>query len=152
MFARSALVFVFFALCGLVAAFPPACVIGAVNTQNVPGDFDTVCGSASNTVQKQIVKFCKEDVDSGLKTFKTICSDAGHDIKLIDTNTSSSSESSTSSPTASSTGSKTTSGSTPTSTSGSGSAPSSTHNAGSFNKADSVFVALVVAIVGAIAL
>ncbi|KAK2806399.1 hypothetical protein FQN49_008804, partial [Arthroderma sp. PD_2] len=118
MFAKSALVFLFFALCGLVAAFPPSCVVGAVNTQDVPGDFETICGSANKSVQKEVVKFCKGNAEAGLKTFKSICSDAGHDIKLIDTNTSSSSSGSS---TASSTGSMTTSDSSPTPTSGSGS-------------------------------
>ncbi|KAM5469767.1 hypothetical protein MauCBS54593_004321 [Microsporum audouinii] len=155
MFARSAIIFVFFALCGFVAAFPPACVLGAVITQKDLSDFGTLCGSSSNAVQKQIVKLCEGDSDAGLKSFKAACSDAGYDINLIDTNTSSSSSATS---TASSTGSLTTSKSSPTSASGSGlspsntSSPSSEPNAGSLHKADSMFVALVVAIIGAIAL
>ncbi|EFQ98839.1 hypothetical protein MGYG_01854 [Nannizzia gypsea CBS 118893] len=141
-------------------ASPPPCLLGAVNTQGHPGDFETLCGDGSTRVNKDLVKLCGNDYKEALKGFTDACGEAGYKIHLTPI---SSSSSSSPSHTASSTGSMTTSVVSPTSTSGSGSSPSSgmgsspsstapPNNVGALQKADSMFVALVVAIVGAIAL
>ncbi|EGD93979.1 hypothetical protein TESG_01507 [Trichophyton tonsurans CBS 112818] len=185
MLAKSALVFLFLALCGVVAALPPACLLEAVSAGGHPGDFEVLCGSGSETVQREIAKQCGKESKDALASYKQSCGEAGFKITLIHANTTSSSSPSqtssgsgpmtgtmTGSMTVSVTGSMTSSVVSPTSgsgsrpSSGSGSKPGSgtgllptstsppytESNVGSLQKADSVFIALVFAIVGALAM
>ncbi|DAA73740.1 TPA_exp: putative GPI anchored cell wall protein [Trichophyton benhamiae CBS 112371] len=157
MLARSVLAFLFLALCSVVAALPPACLLEVVSSGGHPGDFDHLCGSGSDGVQKEIAQKCGSSTKEALQSYKQSCGEAGFKITLIHANTtSSSSPSQTSS--VSGSGSRPSSGSGSKPSSGMGSSPTSTtppyteSNVGSLQKADSVFIALVFAIVGALAM
>ncbi|EFE39842.1 GPI anchored cell wall protein, putative [Trichophyton verrucosum HKI 0517] len=172
MLARSVLAFLFLALCSVVAALPPACLLEVVSANGHPGDFDTLCGSGSDGVQKEIAQKCGSNTKEALQSYKQSCGEAGFKITLIHANTTSSSSPSQTSSISGSGSMTTGSGTAPTSGSGSrpssgsgskpssgmGSSPTSTSppytesNVGSLQKADSVFIALVFAIVGALAM
>ncbi|KAK2739125.1 hypothetical protein FQN57_006691 [Myotisia sp. PD_48] len=149
---KSALIIAILALCNLVAAFPPACLVGAVNTQPKPADLKTICGSANVKVQNELVKICGDTLDDGLDAFKNVCAEAGYQIKLIDTATISPSGTGSVRPTGTGSGSPTTTGE-GESPSGSGNGPSPTEsgNAGHVNKYDSMLMAIALGLVGAAA-
>ncbi|SMQ55719.1 unnamed protein product [Zymoseptoria tritici ST99CH_3D7] len=83
----------------LAAAAPPACVIGAVNTQSNPHDIAAVC--KAQEVQDSITKNCGNAQEAAQKYFSEVCKDAGVTVSATvqndDSNSSSSNSSSSSS-------------------------------------------------------
>lgn len=144
--AKSTIIFAFLALANvIVATVPPACLLAAVNTQDNPADLTKICGSESLSMQREIVTACDQDkIADALQAFAKACSDAGKKVSLIDIATLTPSETHSGSTHATATSQTTGTGS----LSGAGASPSKTGSAGSTNKADSLAVAAVAAIVG----
>lgn len=66
----------FFALASFtVAAPPPGCLLGAVNSYDDPADVSSVC--RSKDASKTIAKFCGDSTKDALSAFADICNDAG---------------------------------------------------------------------------
>ncbi|KXT04181.1 hypothetical protein AC578_53 [Pseudocercospora eumusae] len=72
MFARASTVFAILALTAqVVVATPPACVIAAVNTQDDPSNFKTVCGASE--VQQYMSSKCGNNLDAAQSYFSDYC-------------------------------------------------------------------------------
>lgn len=79
MFSKLSAAFAIFAIAAqVVVASPPACLIGAVNTQDNPHDIEGVCtGDAAQEVMKTIGSKCGGAKDTATKWFASVCKDAG---------------------------------------------------------------------------
>jgi hypothetical protein len=75
MHARSLLAATLFALTSFVAASPPGCLLGAVNTYSEPADIKSVC--SEKDVTNTIAKFCGDSSKQALEAFADICNGAG---------------------------------------------------------------------------
>ncbi|KIV88479.1 hypothetical protein PV10_08162 [Exophiala mesophila] len=63
------------------AAVPPACLLNAVNTQDLPGDLDAVCGDDALEIQEAIASLCTGDnVSIAQSAFISTCSVAGSSV------------------------------------------------------------------------
>ncbi|CZT24680.1 uncharacterized protein RCC_10407 [Ramularia collo-cygni] len=84
MFSKLSAVFAVFAIAAQVAfASPPACLIGAVNTQDNPHDIKGVCsGDAAKEVAKSIGANCGDAKDDATKWFTSVCKDAGVTVSM----------------------------------------------------------------------
>lgn len=58
-----------------IAAPPPGCLLGAVNSYDDPADVKSVC--QAKDASKTIAKFCGDDAKSALSAFADICNNAG---------------------------------------------------------------------------
>lgn len=63
------------------AAVPPACLLNAVNTQDLPGDLDAICGDDALEIQGAIASLCTGDnVSIAQSAFISTCSVAGSSV------------------------------------------------------------------------
>lgn len=103
MYARSTVVLALVAIAArLAVALPPACLLGAVNSQPNPADLESICGDKASEVQSQIEDLCGNDVDVALDEFDKTCESAGYTVAAVTSSTSSTSSSSSASSTGSS--------------------------------------------------
>ncbi|KXT17039.1 hypothetical protein AC579_4350 [Pseudocercospora musae] len=94
MFAKASTVFAILAVAAqVVVATPPACVIGAVNTQDDPSDFKAVCGASE--VQQYMSSKCGNYLDTAQSYFSDYCKANDAQVASISSSTSSSSHSAT---------------------------------------------------------
>ncbi|KAF2117690.1 hypothetical protein BDV96DRAFT_570704 [Lophiotrema nucula] len=75
MFSKTIFAFAFIAASQLVAAIPPACLLGALNTYEKPGDISAVC--KEKDASATIAKFCGDSTDDALSAFADTCNKAG---------------------------------------------------------------------------
>ncbi|RMJ26998.1 cell wall protein [Aspergillus sp. HF37] len=146
LFTKSAFLLSFLALCNLVAAVPPACLLDVMGGQKHPGDLKTICGDNAGKVKSQITDTCGSHEKAAMKYYASKCSSAGFKVDTATTTTSGTSATGTGNSAKSSstnTGfvTATTSGSSSTSTStnsgGSGSGSNSDSGSGSGSGSDS---------------
>lgn len=64
----------------LAFAIPPACLLHAVNTQDEPGDLNSVCGNGALTVQSHMAINCGKWEQDAQKAFIATCSSAGKSV------------------------------------------------------------------------
>lgn len=64
----------------LAFAIPPACLLHAVNTQDEPGDLNSVCGHGALTVQSHMAVNCGKWEQDAQKAFIATCSSAGRSV------------------------------------------------------------------------
>ncbi|KAK5370395.1 hypothetical protein LTR20_010187 [Exophiala xenobiotica] len=155
-----------------LADVPPACLLGAVNTQDNPTDLSSLCGNEATQVQKAINSLCTSTNKSAAQSaFIATCSSAGSSVapytatatSAATTNTSSGSfvyttvvdgstivTSAGSSPTSGAGASAEATGTSATN-SASESAASATGNAASEQRQVGSFAAAVIAIAGVVA-
>jgi hypothetical protein len=65
-----------------VAAPPPGCLLGAVNSYKDPSDVKSVC--EAKDASKTIAKMCGDDTKAALSAFADICNTAG--VKVCKSN------------------------------------------------------------------
>jgi hypothetical protein len=76
MLARTLLAATLFALTSFtVAAPPPGCLLGAVNSYDDPANVKSVC--QAKDASKTIAKFCGDSTKDALEAFADICMDKG---------------------------------------------------------------------------
>ncbi len=64
-----------------LADVPPACLLSAVNTQDNPTDFSSLCGDEATDVQKAINSLCTSTNKSAAQSaFIATCSSAGSSV------------------------------------------------------------------------
>ncbi|EME83977.1 uncharacterized protein MYCFIDRAFT_214564 [Pseudocercospora fijiensis CIRAD86] len=89
MFAKAPTVLAILALTAqVVVATPPACVLAAVNTQNDPSDFKTVCGASE--VQQYMSSKCGNYLDTAQTYFSDYCKANGAKVASVSSSSSSS--------------------------------------------------------------
>ncbi|KAF1987964.1 hypothetical protein K402DRAFT_392245 [Aulographum hederae CBS 113979] len=77
MFSKTALLFAGLAVSRLaLAQSPPACLLGALNTQPNPADTEAICGNASE-VQEAIASMCGANTNAAMSAFASTCSADG---------------------------------------------------------------------------
>lgn len=70
----------------VVVASPPACLIGAINTQGNPHDIEGLCsGDIAKEVAKALNDSCGGDQDIATDWFASVCKDAGVTIRALET-------------------------------------------------------------------
>ncbi|KAK4988060.1 hypothetical protein LTR50_004176 [Elasticomyces elasticus] len=89
----------------LTTATPPACLLGAVNSQPQPGQLSAVCGNATS-VEASISSLCKDNIGPAMSAFSDVCKSAGVTIAIA-TSSASGTASTTSSTSATGTGTAT---------------------------------------------
>lgn len=96
MYSKSAVIVALCALSSarLVVAIPPACLLGAVNTQPNPADLSSICGPNADDVMSEIEALCGNEVEAAMDAFEETCGAAGLDTSSIMTSTTSASDSS----------------------------------------------------------
>jgi len=143
--AKSIIIFALLALANIVAAVPPACLLAAVNKQDNPADLAKICGSDSVSVQRDIVSVCDQsDISKALQAFAKSCGEAGKQVSLIDTATLTPSGTKSGSTPATATSRPTGTGT----LSGTAAGATKTAGAGYTNKANSLAVAAIAAVIG----
>ncbi|KAF2100701.1 hypothetical protein NA57DRAFT_74299 [Rhizodiscina lignyota] len=61
------------ALFQIAAAIPPACLLGALNSQQNLGDIKGICSNGASDIQKGIAQLCGDNSDAAMKSFADTC-------------------------------------------------------------------------------
>ncbi|KAL4755199.1 hypothetical protein BDW72DRAFT_164335 [Aspergillus terricola var. indicus] len=136
LFTKSTVLVALFALGKVVAAAgtsTPACLLTVVGPEN-PGDLKAICKTNGDEIQTSIRDVCGDDAKDALNYYASVCKDAGYEVDISSSSTTSSqtstktldTESSTSGSATTTDGASSTSGSDTNSDSNSGSASAST--------------------------
>ncbi|KAF2490974.1 hypothetical protein BU16DRAFT_530553 [Lophium mytilinum] len=75
MFSKSIFVFAFLAVAKLAVATPPACLLGAIATQDDPSKVSEICKNSK--MSGYISSACGDSTQQAMSAFSAVCKEAG---------------------------------------------------------------------------